>query len=140
MITQHDIEILSGGMSDERMEAEINHMIYLVGQEIAYSNGLLSQYHPKTKDGQKIYPASLADISQAKQNWDRRVWKMLSELFNGQEADVRVRFDMTKGSPAEFEYDQIWNEIHDKQNVLGDFRDDLEAILRKLSQLKQRNF
>lgn len=140
MITQHDIEILFGGMSHERMEAEINHMIYLVGQEVAYSNGLLSQYHPKTKDGKKIYPASQTDILQAKQNWEQQVWKMLSELFKGQESDVRIRFDMTKGSPAKSEYDQIWNEIHDKQNVLGDLRDDLEAILSELSQRKQRNF
>lgn len=131
MITRHDIDLLFGGMNPERMEAEINHMIYMIGQEIAYSNGLLSQYQPKTKDGQKIYPASLNDIVQAKQNWVQRARKMLLELFNGQESDVRIRFDMTKGSPAELEYDQIWNEIHDKQNVLGDLRDDLEAILKK---------
>lgn len=132
MLTQHDLDILFGGKDIEGMKSEINHMIYMIGQEIAYSNGLLSQYYLKTENDQKIYSASSADILQAKQEWERRVWKMLRELFNGQESDVRLRFDMTKGSPAEEEYDQIRNEIHDKQNVLGEVRDDFEAILRKL--------
>lgn len=132
MLTQHDLDILFGGKDIEGMKSEINHMIYMIGHEIAYSNGLLSQYYLKTENDQKIYSASSADILQAKQEWERRVWKMLRELFNGQESDVRLRFDMTKGSPAEEEYDQIWNEIHDKQNVLGEVRDDFEAILRKL--------
>ena len=132
MLTQHDLDILFGGKDIEGMKSEINHMIYMIGHEIAYSNGLLSQYYLKTENDQKKYPASSDDILQAKQEWERRVWKMLRELFNGQESDVRLRFDMTKGSPAEEEYDQIWNEIHDKQNVLGEVRDDFEAILRKL--------
>ena len=62
MLTQHDLDILFGGKDIEGMKSEINHMIYMIGHEIAYSNGLLSQYYLKTENDQKIYSASSADI------------------------------------------------------------------------------
>ena len=130
MLSEKDLDLLFDGKWGVENSVDVNNIISQINTLIAESNTILKNSKPNFADALEAQFADSASLEKVRDNWCEKVDDLLKNVFHSTCSSVQIKFDLTKGNDSLSKFVDVWQSIKNRQNVLGEFRTDLQNITK----------